>query len=192
LGKLYISFNPVHDTASYSLIPARLEAENYTSMHGIAIEETKDISGLANVGWFDANDWLIYNIEVPTIADYKVFFRISANASSNIIIRENGIALKTVQVPSSGGWQNWKTLKTTLALAPGRHKLQIFTNKGQFNLNWLEITTADQPTSIPEKSMTDIKLYPNPVSDHLTIESEFLVSGTQISFIDLGGRLCYK
>jgi len=192
LGKLYISFNPVHDTASYSLIPARLEAENYARMLGIAIEATKDISGLANVGWFDANDWLEYNIDVKEASDYNIFFRISANTSSNIVIRENGVALKTLQVPSSGGWQNWKTIKTNLFLSPGRHKLQIFTNKGQFNLNWLEITTESQPTSVPEMDKTAIKLYPNPVSNNLTIDSEFLDSGSQISIMDLSGRIVYS
>jgi hypothetical protein len=87
LGKLYVSFNPVHDTTYYSLIPAKLEAENYTTMSGISIEATKDVTGNVNVGWIDANDWLEYYIEVPTTGDYNVFFRLAANAATNLTIR---------------------------------------------------------------------------------------------------------
>ena len=192
LGKLYVNFYPIHDTTLYTSIPARIEAESYTTMSGINLEATIDVSGTANVGWIDANDWLEYYIDVPSTADYNVFFRISANVATNLAIRENGIALKTVQIPTTGGWQNWKTIKSTVLLTAGRHKLQIFTGKGQFNLNWLEITMNAQPTSVPEISKSQTKVYPNPVSDKLIVESEYLNSGTQIFVIDLAGRIIYS
>ncbi len=192
LGKLYTNFYPVHDTASYSLIPARLEAENYSRMSGINIEATKDISGTANVGWIDANDWLEYNIDVPADEDYNVFLRLSANSATNLAIRENGVTLKTLQIPSSGGYQNWKTLKTSVALTAGKHRLQIYTNRGQFNLNWLEITTASEPTSVMETALDETRVYPNPVMDLLTIESKNLTPEATISVIDLSGRVLYQ
>lgn len=191
LGKLYLSFNPVHDTASYAVIPARLEAENYTTMSGINIEATKDVSGSANVGWIDANDWLEYYIDVPAAGDYNVFFRLSANTSTNLAIRENGILLQTLQISSTGGWQNWKTLKTDVALTAGKHKLQIYTGKGQFNLNWLEITTASQPTFVRNTELAEFRVYPNPVVDRLIIESDEPFAKTQISIIDLAGRILF-
>ena len=191
LGKLYVNFMPIHDTASYTLIPARLEAENYTTMFGIAIEATKDISGVADVGWIDANDWLEYNIEVPTTADYNIFIRISANAASSLVLRENGHVIQTLTVPSSGGWQNWKTLQTNINLTTGKHKLQIITSKGQFNLNWLEITTNSQPTLVMETELSDVKVYPNPVSDKLIIETTNPLKDTHISIIDISGRTIF-
>ena len=131
LGQLYVNFNPIHDPNSYSPIPARLEAESYSTMSGIAIEATKDVSGVADVGWIDANDWLEYNIDVPTAGDYTVYFRIASNAATTLDLRENNVILQTLAVPSSGGWQNWKTLQTNIPLTPGKHNLQVFTNKGQ-------------------------------------------------------------
>jgi hypothetical protein len=191
LGKLYLSFNPIHDTTSYAVIPAKLEAESYTTMSGIALEATKDISGFANVGWIDANDWLEYYIDVQTAGDYNVFFRIAANSATNLTIRENGVTLKTLQIPSSGGYQNWKTLKTSVALTAGKHKLQIYTNRGQFNLNWLEITKASEQTSVMETALDETRVYPNPVMDLLTIESKNLTPEATISVIDLSGRVLY-
>ncbi len=192
LGNLYINFNPVHDTTNYTLVPARIEAESYTTMSGIALEATQDISGVANVGWIDANDWLEYYIDVPALAEYNAFFRISANAATSIAIREGGTTLKTIQLPSTGGWQNWKTFKTSVSLSAGKHKLQILTPKGQFNFNWLEITTASQPTLVLNSKLADTRVYPNPVKDKLTIESQFLTSGTQVSVFDLAGRTVYS
>jgi len=52
-------------------------------MSGIALAATKDISGVANVGWIDANDWLEYYIDVQTAGDYNVFFTIAANSDTN-------------------------------------------------------------------------------------------------------------
>jgi hypothetical protein len=189
LGQLYISFNPIHDPNSYSPIPARIEAESYSSMSGIAIEATKDISGIANVGWIDANDWLEYNIEVPSNGDYTVFFRISANANTNLELRENNVTLQTIQVTTSGGWQNWKTLQTTIRLNAGKHKLRVFTGKGMFNLNWIEINYAGQPTQIDETEVNAHRIYPNPVKDKLFIETTGASGQTEITILDLSGRI---
>lgn len=191
LGQLYISYNPIHDPNIYTSVPARLEAENYSSMSGIQVEITKDISGIVNVGYIDAGDWLEYNIDVPVTGDYTVYFRISANANTNLELRENNVAIQTLQIPTSGGWQNWKTLQTNINLTSGKHKLRIFTNKGSFNLNWLEITDAGQPSRISEMGLTNERVYPNPVKDKLFIESEFQTGETLISVLDLPGRIIF-
>lgn len=192
LGNIYLNFNPVRDTARYTVIPARMEAENYTTMSGVTLEATQDISGIADVNKIDASDWLEYNIDVPVAGDYNVFLRLAASSATSLAIRENGLILKVLQIPSTGGYQTWKTLTTSATLKAGKHKLQIFTNKGLFNLNWLEITTASYPTFAPETGLTATKFYPNPVNDKLTIESEFLTSGTQLLVIDLAGRIIYS
>ena len=190
LGQLYVNFNPIHDPNSYSPIPSRLEAENYSSMAGISIQATSDVSGFYNAGWIDANDWLEFNVEVPAEEDYTVYFRIASNAATTLDLRENNVTLKTLQVPSSGGWQNWKTLQTTVHLTAGKHKLRVFTNRGQFNLNWIELTPIGKfPTSISESSQTIERVYPNPVKDQLFIETQNNGGKTEVSILDLSGRL---
>ena len=189
LGKLYVDFNPVHDPTIFFNIPARLEAENYSTMFGISLEATKDISGNANVGWIDAGDWLEYNIEVPATASYNLFFRISANASTNLELRENNTTIQTLQIPATGGWQNWKTFKTSVNLTSGKHKLRIFTNKGSFNLNWLEISTSDYPTISTETKIARELVYPNPVKDKLYIENGTDKGKTEVSVYDISGRI---
>ena len=188
LGQLYVSFNPIQDPNLYFNIPARLEAENYSTMSGIAIEATKDISGNANVSSIDGGDWLEYNIDVPTTADYNLFFRISAIVATSLDLRENGVTIQTIQIPASGDYQNWGTLQTSLNLTSGKHKLRIFTKRGYFTLNWLEITTASQPTFVSETKLTNVQVYPNPVKDKLFIETGLVSAETQVSIVDLAGR----
>lgn len=192
LGQLYVNYNPVHDPNSYSPIPARIEAESYSVMSGISIEATSDVSGIANVGWIDAGDWLQYNIDVPSTGDYTVYFRISANAATSLELRENNTTLQTVSVASSGGWQNWKTLQTTLHLTSGKHKLQLYTSKGMFNLNWLEITNSGQPTLISRPSFEGQRIYPNPVTDKLYIETNNDNQDTNVSIVELSGKVLYS
>jgi hypothetical protein len=192
LGQLYVNYNPVHDPNNYSPIPARLEAESYSAMSGISIEATSDVSGIANVGWIDAGDWLQYNIDAPSTGDYTVYFRISANAATSLELRENNTTLQTLSVVSSGGWQNWKTLQTTLHLTSGKHKLQVYTSKGMFNLNWLEITNAGQPTLISGPSIEGQRIYPNPVTDKLNIETNNNELDTDISIVELSGKVLYS
>jgi len=193
LGQLYVNYNPVHDPNSYSPIPARLEAESYSAMSGISIEATSDVSGIANVGWIDAGDWLEYNIDVPVTGDYTVYFRISANATTNLELRENNATVQTLQIPASGGWQNWNTLQTTVRLTSGKHKLQVYTNTGKFNLNWIEITNLGWPSVVSEPSLANERVYPNPVKDKLFIETDNNTGKTEVSVLDLSGRIiCTK
>jgi len=193
LGQLYINFNPVHDPNSYTPIPARLEAENYSSMSGIAIEATSDISGIANVGWIDAGDWLEYNITAPVSGDCTAFFRISANANVSLELRENDVILKTLQISSSGGWQNWKTVQTTITLSAGNHKLRLYTSTGLFNLNWIEINPNGQSVGLSDNWQMLNMVFPNPVKDVINIESNNINYKTEISIMDLSGRtICEK
>jgi hypothetical protein len=191
LGNLYVTYNPVHDTSVYVDVPARIEAESYNAMYGVSIEGVKDVDGLADVGWIDPGDWLEYNINVPSSGTYYVFFRIASNASTNLELRENGATLDILQVPSSGGWQNWTTLKTAITLTQGKHKLQVYTNTGQFNLNWL--TISDNANAIPTATslirQNEKVIYPNPVADKLYIQSDDQGQETKVSIIDQSGKL---
>jgi len=145
------------------------------------------------VGWIDASDWMEYNILVPETKDYTVYFRIASTASTNLEIRENNVKLAGLQIPNSNGWQNWKTLSTTLSLTAGKHKLRIYTGRGAFNFNWLEITNAGQfPTSIIHVENDAARVYPNPVNDRLFIEKGSTLGVTEVSIIDLSGRVLSK
>lgn len=194
LGNLYVTYNPVHDTSAYVDVPARIEAESYNTMNGVSIEGVSDVDGVADVGWIDPGDWLEYNINVPAAGLYYVFFRIASNASTSLELRENGTTLGTLQVPSSGGWQIWKTLKTAITLPQGKQKLQVYTGTGQFNLNWLTISDNENalPTATNTISQQENIIFPNPVRDKLYIQSNSQGQETSISIISETGNVLLK
>ena len=159
LGQLYVSYKAyIPDTSAYTIIPARIEAEKYSSMSGIFTETVNDFDGTDNVGWIDAGDWLEYNIDIPSERQWYIYFRISSNTNSSIIFRLDGQNTDTLKVPTSGGWQNWKTLGTQTALPAGKHRLMLYTPTGSFNLNWLRI--SDHANAAPAVNAgTDQTIY---------------------------------
>lgn len=137
LGELYLNFYPVHDTAAYYPIPGRIEAESYNAMSGIQLEATSDFDGMANVGWFDGGDWLQFNVEVPDSGKYYLYARIASNAKTNLEVLENDVSLENISVPSSGGWQNWRTYEQAITLSKGKHRLKFSSSSGSLNINWI-------------------------------------------------------
>ena len=191
LGSLYLTYNPVHDTSIYTDVPARIEAECYNAMYGVSVEGVKDADGIADVGWIDAGDWLEYNINTPISREYYFYFRIASTANTSLEVRENNSPLGTLQIPNSGGWQNWKTLMMPLTLSQGKHKLRVYTDVGKFNLNWITISDVvnTTPDALPEGTVI---LYPNPVTDKLNIRLENIGSKAIVSLINQMGTILLR
>jgi hypothetical protein len=112
-------------------------------MWGISLEGTSDFDGLANVGWIDAGDWLQYNIDIADTGSYYLYFRIAATATTSLDVIVDEVSLGTVNITSTGGWQNWKTFSIQIPLNKGKAKMKLYANSGNFNINWLRISTRD-------------------------------------------------
>ena len=134
------------------LIPAKIEAENYTSMNGIQTETTTDIGGGLNIGYVDNNDWVDYLINVPTAGTYIVDLRVATTiANSQLQVRSGTTVLATVNIPNTGGWQNFQTVSTNVSLSAGTQTIRLFCSVQNWNLNWLEFknsTTTIAVTSV--------------------------------------------
>jgi hypothetical protein len=56
------------------------------------------------------------------------------------VLSKNGTDLGVVNVPNTGGWQNWQTVSVTVYLTAGQQDLSIFVRKGGWNINWWQVT----------------------------------------------------
>jgi hypothetical protein len=168
LGKTYVNM-PVHDTSWYYIIPARIEAEAYSTMKGILLEGTSDTSGIANVGYIDANDWLEYNLDVPYDSAFKFDIRYAGTATGSIDVLVNGIKISNFSLASTGGWQSWKSLTGSLALSAGKSKLRLLAKKSGFNLNWIRLYHS-APSAIEPTTSQTWRVYPNPAYSAVTID----------------------
>jgi endoglucanase len=129
--------------------PARVQAEAYCNMAGIQVEPTTDVDGGSNVGYIDAGDWMTYDINVPTAGSYVVKYRVASAPGGGVIQLERaggGTVFGTVNVPATGGWQNWTTVQHTVNLPAGAQTVAILAKTGGFNVNWLDLSPAGSPT----------------------------------------------
>lgn len=156
-------------SASFTTIPALIQAENWYSMVGVQTENTMDAGGGANVSYIDNGDWMDYNVNVATTGTFLLRLRVaSPSAGGQLQVRRSdGTVLSTVNIPNTTGWQTWQTVNTTINLSAGNQTLRIASTSTQgWNINWLEFTTTttnqnpvanagtDQTITLPTNTVT--------------------------------------
>ncbi|MCV9930170.1 beta-1,3-glucanase family protein [Flavobacterium sp. LS1R49] len=168
-----------------------IQAENYSAMSGIQVEATTDVGGGSNVGYTDTGDWMAYNnINFPTTGSYLIEYRVASAVNGAKIssdLNAGTIQLGTVNIPNTGGWQNWQTVSQTVNVNAGTYNFGIYIQSSGVNINWIRITKtgstariASSETAI-EESATVIA-YPNPVENTLYFTTD--LTGTDVSIID--------
>ena len=174
LGNIYVN-TPVHDSLSYVVIPTHIEAENYSKMNGILLEKTSDVSGMANVGYIDAGDWLEYLVNALEKDTFNISFRVAVNQAASISLLVDNVSIETVSLTASGGWQNWVTVQAKDPLIlDGEHKIKLKAQTGGFNINWFELTKKKPPvvvTGVDDPLHNKAIVHPNPVKDKLIVST---------------------
>ncbi|UII19971.1 carbohydrate-binding protein [Fulvivirga ligni] len=170
-----------------------IEAEDYAVSAGVQTEACSE--GGQNVGYIDANDWMVWNVNLPAAGTYTVEYRVaSANGGGNLQLENAGGApvYGFVSIPNTGGWQNWTTVSHSVQLNAGAQQIAIKVVAGGWNINWLRISSSSAASARKSSEATDnealdYKIYPNPTSSILNIR----VSGDaqpRAAIIDVSGR----
>ena len=60
------------------------------------------------------------------------------------LLKADGSVITSMTLPSTDGWQNWKTDSTTVSLQAGIQKLRIYSKSGVWNINWIEFSPTSQ------------------------------------------------
>lgn len=138
----------ITETSSGSPIPGLLQAEDYDAMSGIQTEATSDIAGGQNIGWIDSGDWLEYEVNVADAGTYTVDLRVaSLSGGGQFQLLSESQIIANGSIPSTGGWQNWTTISTTVDLSTGSQTFRILASAGGWNINWMEFSagSAEEP-----------------------------------------------
>lgn len=143
---------------------------------GVDIEEcSDDITNGYNVGWIDSGEFLKFTVNFKEEGKYKIVFRVSgSNSGGKVQLYLDGAALTgQIDVPVTGGWQNWETLNLgDYNLPGGEHTLMVRFFFGGFNANYLEFSKTTTDVDESTGSKLDFKLeqnYPNPFNGFTTI-----------------------
>ena len=166
-----------------------IEAENFSLMQGVQTEACTDTGGGLNVGYIDTGDWLKYNsITIPTTGQYKVEYRVASQSGGghlSLDLNSGTTALGGLDIPATGGWQNWTTLSHTVNINAGTYDIGIFATTGGWNLNWFKITPVMQSTTIQAESFTSM----------LGVQTEACTDtdgGLNVGYIDAGDWMAYS
>ena len=189
---MYVDYVRVYesDICNTVSIPGILQAENYCDMNGIQLESASDIDAGQNIGYLDAGDWMAYKINVPVAGEYALSYRVSSNAAGASLKFESlggGTVYGTIDVPNTGGWQNWKTITHNVQLPAGALNVGVATSTGGFNLNWMDFSSTVNVLEVPAFSFS---IYPNPVTDVFYIDSPKKMR--EIFIYDAAGRLVFS
>jgi len=166
-----------------------IQAENFSSMSGIQTEGTTDTGGGLNVGYADTGDWLAYfNINFPTSGNYVIEYRVASAVSGARIssdLSAGAIQLGAVNIPNTGGWQNWQTVSQTVNVNAGTYNFGLYIQNSGVNLNWFRITKSASALAAKSASTDKIEsltVYPSPTESELFFSAE--VSGANVSVIN--------
>ncbi|MDY0010307.1 MAG: family 16 glycosylhydrolase [Candidatus Izemoplasmatales bacterium] len=115
-----------------------IQAEFYTDMSGVQVQDTTDEGGGKNVGWIDNNDYMTYLLRVEEAGTYTITYRVaSESGGGEIRLSYAFVNLGNTLIPVTGGWQVWTDVTSSeFNLQPGVYTFTVRAISGGFNLNY--------------------------------------------------------
>jgi polyhydroxybutyrate depolymerase len=151
----------VIETATGSAV--RIEAESFVSKiqnddNKPEAEGTNDEGGGQNLGWFDAGDWVEYDLPITVAGNYRIDYRVASQGGSSpgINIKINSTWVDAVEIPNTGGWQNWQTVEgRVVTLEAGNLTLRVEAVSGGTNINWFSFNPTEDAASAPPEEVVN-------------------------------------
>lgn len=157
-GVAYHDLTPLNDGRGY-----RTE--------GVDIQATTDAGAGFNVGWTRRGEWLEYTVDVPEAGTYTLELRVASSGTGGQLHVEFGGVDRTgaIAVPSTGGWQAWKTLSRQVSLNAGVQVVRLALDAegpGGYvgNLNWFRLTPDSSDAPVDPPAPTDPPTTPGDVT----------------------------
>lgn len=131
----------------------------YRPACGVDLEPCSE--GGFNVGWMCAGEWIEYTVNIAESGPYLVEARVASQSTGGAFHLEfDGIdATGTINVPPTGGWQNWTTVNASADLSAGTAVMRfVHDSAGEYNLNHFTFTLLD-PADLDRDGDVDLDDY---------------------------------
>jgi hypothetical protein len=157
------NLNYIDITPGTVALPAHIEAEDYQRAFestpatnsggacdrndGVDKQTTGDVTGVCNIGWTTAGEWLEYDVSVPQTGPFDFNLRVGSGVTGRTVqVNVDGASIGTVSSPSTG-WSTFEDRKIeNINLSAGAHVVRVTFTQGDTNLNYLNITSRAVPT----------------------------------------------
>jgi endonuclease/exonuclease/phosphatase family metal-dependent hydrolase len=102
--------------------------------------ESSSIGGY-NVGWITPGEWLNYTVNVTAPGNYTAQLQVASVDGGLMHVGFNGPSpvWTSVTIPSTGGWQEWRSVSIPVTLGAGVQQLTLLFDSGATNLNSVNI-----------------------------------------------------
>jgi len=125
----------------------RILAEDFNAMKGIEVFHTVDTGVAHTVGYVNIGDWMDYRVSVPQAGNYTVDFRVSSVPGGQFEFFSGSSSLTKVDIASTKGWRTFATVSAHVSLPAGDQTLRIYVTGGDFDINWLQLSAANESTA---------------------------------------------
>ncbi len=126
-------------------------------------------------------------------------YRVAGNGGKlSLDLNSGSKVLGALNVPSTGGWQNWTTISHTVNVSAGTYKLGLYAVTGGWNINWIRITklagaraeeaTADASFAEAPSYTAALSAFPNPTENILSINVSAEMENCKVKISDLAGN----
>ncbi len=145
-GSPYISVSALQgiaDKLEVNIANGKYEAEHFTAKVGGIRTEPCDEGG-SNIGYINSGNYVNFQVDFGA-GKSKIDFRVAGENSGTIEVlvdSPRGTSLGKVEVPSTGGWQEWTTVTLDIAPLSGMQNVYLRFGGGSgylFNLNWFQV-----------------------------------------------------
>jgi hypothetical protein len=115
-----------------------IEAEDYVDDKSLRDVSISDNGVNSMASRFRSGYWGDYDIYATKSGTFNVEFRVaSGNNGNGITVLIDGIAAQSIAVPNTGNVDTYTTIRTTLTITEGSHKMRILSTSSEFYLNWI-------------------------------------------------------
>ncbi len=131
-------------------------ADSYRS-DGVDLETTGDTTGTTgagagyDLGWTGAGQWTRYTVNAAGGGTYKVSLRLASPSGVTDGLHLANLAgtnlSGNINVPATGGWQDWTTVTATVTLPAGTQTLVLDQDNGGWNVHSLNFAPSGVTSS---------------------------------------------
>lgn len=118
-----------------------IEAETHEFLSGVVDEPC--VEGGQDVSSIDSGDWMAWKINLPSAGTWLVEYRVASSVDGGKLQLEKGggnPVYGQVDVPNTGGGQNWTTVSHSVTLDAGEQYIGLKGLSGSSSLNWLKFS----------------------------------------------------
>ena len=140
----------------YNVSSVNGTADSYRS-DGVDLETTSDTTDTTgpgagyDLGWTGGGQWTRYTVNAAGAGTYAVSLRVASPSGVTDALHIANLAgtnlSGNINIPATGGWQNWTTVTATVTLPAGTQTLVVDQDNGGWNLHAMSFAPSGVSSS---------------------------------------------